>query len=508
MERLIDAIVNLVNQIREDENSDQITEYADDVVDAYIRFAKSSKNIFAELDQAFMEAPDLYMLILSVLFELFKNRLFLDKAEEILLTNKLSWDATTAVYLQIESLRFQMEGTESTYENCRETAAFMTEKFMSLLQVNIEPRPYEKRNHNRILITSDTLLSVKHAPTQLLLELSKMLQKDLGYEVLLGIHVSKTSPVIKNMWLFPEEKNYNKEADGLFCVPYEGCELRGYQQLVDEEHLDSVRDYIQFVKDWNPEFIWHVGGFSPLTEILGKMTTLAASSCIAECAVSDAQIVFNATEEAQKYLDGKGQKSLSFWIKMPIKEAEKLSNASQYGFEEDNFIIAIVGNRLDGEISDAFIDLMKDLLSDNANLRFVTIGRCSINWKNYGIEKQVCQFGYSDDLMADLSVVDLYLNPKRIGGGISALYALSAGTPVVTLPDCDVARNCGEDFTCQDYDAMKILVKRYYDNKDFYNSQRELGLKKTEEARKNDNISACNDIVKQIVSWMEQGVLN
>lgn len=505
MEELIDAIVKLVKEIKENDNSERVIEYGNQVVLAYTMFEKKSKNVFAELDQAFLDAPDLYLLILSVLFELFRNRLFLDKAEEILLMNRLPWDVSASLYFQIENLRFRNEGTEGTYEENRKVASFMTDKLMSLLQVQIEQQPYEKRNHKRIFVTSDTLLSVKHAPTQLLLELSKMLQEDFGYEVLLGIHVSKTSPVINQMWIFAEGQNYNEEADGIFCIPYDNCELKGYQQIVDEAHLDSIRDYIQFVKEWNPEFIWHVGGFSPLTDILGRMVTLVASNCVAECAVSEAQILFNATEKTQKYLEKMGQKNLSFWIKMPIYEQSESFSREQYGIDNDKFLVALVGNRLDSEINEDFILLMKELIEDNLRLRFAIIGKCNIHWDKYGIEDKIYNFGYCVDLAGALSITDIYLNPMRIGGGISALYALSVGVPVVTLPECDVALNCGVDFVCQDYSAMRGMIKRYYDDSVFYQEQAKMARKHYQDVKDSDNIQACRDVLNQIRNWLRQG---
>lgn len=58
-------------------------------------------------------------------------------------------------------------------------------------------------------------------------------------------------------------------------------------------------------------------------------------------------------------------------------------------------------------------------------------------------------------------MVDLYLNPERIGGGFSAAMALEVGIPVVTLPDCDVAYYAKKQFCVSGEDEMKRIVCRY-----------------------------------------------
>lgn len=68
-------------------------------------------------------------------------------------------------------------------------------------------------------------------------------------------------------------------------------------------------------------------------------------------------------------------------------------------------------------------------------------------------------------------ILDLYINPERHGGGFSSAMALNAGIPVVTLPDCDVAYNAGEEFIVKDYGSMTEAVEKYANDKEFYNQK-------------------------------------
>ena len=90
--------------------------------------------------------------------------------------------------------------------------------------------------------------------------------------------------------------------------------------------------------------------------------------------------------------------------------------------------------------------------------------------------KRLFYLGYCEELMKTIGCLDLYLNPKRMGGGYSSVYALVEEIPVVTLPDCDVAYNVGEEFTVQNYQKMIETVCRYVDDKKFYQKKQKSAI--------------------------------
>ena len=62
--------------------------------------------------------------------------------------------------------------------------------------------------------------------------------------------------------------------------------------------------------------------------------------------------------------------------------------------------------------------------------------------------------GYVDQMVGLMAVCDAYLNPRRVGGGASALQALEAGLPIVSPAAGDVASVAGPDFCVADDDAF------------------------------------------------------
>ena len=76
--------------------------------------------------------------------------------------------------------------------------------------------------------------------------------------------------------------------------------------------------------------------------------------------------------------------------------------------------------------------------------------------------------GYQEDVLAVNECCDVYLNPRRIGGGTSGAAALYKGLPVVTLNYGDVGVGAGEDFHVKDYEDMYHQVVRYSKDKEYY----------------------------------------
>ena len=147
--------------------------------------------------------------------------------------------------------------------------------------------------------------------------------------------------------------------------------------------------------------------------------------------------------------------------KLTKKEAEKECVPDELGLPEGKFFVAVVGNRLDPEIDEAFLNIMKQIMDAAENVDFAVIGDAEklqekLADTSYG--KRIHFLGYCMDLPGTYRALHLYLNPRRLGGGWSSAMALMAGLPVVTLPACDVAYNVGGEFTVTTEEEMVDAV--------------------------------------------------
>ena len=380
-----------------------------------------------------------------------------------------------------------------------------------ILAVHYPYIPLETRNKNHIVLVTGQVLKPLHAPSRIIMDLSYALQKYMGYEVILFIcPCDRRLP--EDLWNRPRCEN----SEGIFRRNPVGIQVRdivvrGYQINMHELCEKEYNMMFDIIYAWNPFFVFDFSTINPIVDIIKNFTTLVSMPASIDCPVSEAQILIRVAREREElekeYEDmlNDDQTQLFVQEKFPILVESNLTNCTrlELGLPEGQFLIAIVGNRLQSEIDEGFVCEMRKVLEKMPNIAFVIIG------SEEGIKKyfedmifdgHIYYFGYRKDLLDVYGVLDLYLNPRRIGGGFSGGMALLAGIPVVTLPDCDVANNCGEEFIVQNYEDMISTVCRYASEPEFYNTKKECAKLYKE---KNTDVQ-----LERFVREMVDGVVN
>jgi glycosyltransferase involved in cell wall biosynthesis len=142
----------------------------------------------------------------------------------------------------------------------------------------------------------------------------------------------------------------------------------------------------------------------------------------------------------------------------------------QLGLPENRFVVLLVGYRLDEEIDEACIETIVRLAEKEIFIAFVGIfEKYDSLVEKYGqLKNQSVFLGLQEDTLAINECCDVYLNPKRVGGGTSGAEALYKGSPVVTFDFGDVGNVAGPDFHVADYDEMYEKIIRYAEDKEYY----------------------------------------
>lgn len=81
--------------------------------------------------------------------------------------------------------------------------------------------------------------------------------------------------------------------------------------------------------------------------------------------------------------------------------------------------------------------------------------------------------------------------------------ALQAELPVITLPDCDVAYNCGSNFVVQNYEEMIETVCRYVNDQEFYYQKKAQVQKYNDEDRDNGLVRFVEELIEGINRLMK-----
>ena len=145
-------------------------------------------------------------------------------------------------------------------------------------------------------------------------------------------------------------------------------------------------------------------------------------------------------------------------------------NRTQLGLPENQFVVLVVGGRLDDEIDEECIQIFNRLAAKGICIAFMGVFNryTSLIKENELFQKNTVYLGFQEDVLAVNECCDAYLNPKRIGGGTSCAEALYKGLPVVTLNYGDVGIGAGEDFHVESYEDMYNQVLRYAEDREYY----------------------------------------
>ncbi|MEE1305216.1 MAG: glycosyltransferase [Agathobacter sp.] len=386
-------------------------------------------------------------------------------------------------------------------------------RFDTVLKFHSEYTPIENRNSKRIAIITEQFLSSLHAPTKIVSNFIYVIQKILGYEVLLFVCPSDYS-LPADIWDSPEGMfSISQFKNQPFNMSYKDIIINGYQINMCDHNLKEYHMMFSIIKNWNPLFVLSMGTINPIVDLINKFTTLITMDMTSQCPISTAEyllrFVYTNDEDEQVYSDSlsKNQKQIFLHNKMPVINEETI-NPSEVAsrdilhLPEEKFLIAIVGNRLDKEIDNQFIDVMWDIFKSSPNIAFVIIGEViSLPDRLKHFESDsIYYLGYREDLFNVYKCLDLYINPNRNGGGFSSSIALNAGIPVICLPQGDVTYNVGKNFTVDSYEEMQNTVYKYVTDQNFYNRQIEL----VNEVAKSNTEEKMNSYVTDIINTIKK----
>lgn len=416
-----------------------------------------------------------------------ENRYFIwNQCKRYMLLNKVSTNAETAQLLN------------SLYD-----AAF--QGFREKVSKSLTSIPKEERDPNTIIVFTIQFLSERHAPTRTTLERCYTLAKLLGKKVLL-INTKEQYTRVGELLIYqPTYANVISEYNGNMNYSYKDMELPYYQPFGDMPSVTAIQDIIARVRKWKPAFIFSIGNGSMTADLCGRIVPEAAIS-VAFSTLATTKATFSvigrtiAEQEWKELIKAGYQRDSIIESTFTFELNPRVGSFTreEFGIPKDRFVLVVVGIRLDTEITDAFINTIMNTFPWGTHL--VLAGE----FKRYGewcdkypeFKEHSTFIGYCNDILALMEICDLYVNPKRLGGGFSIIEAFHEGKPGVTVRYGDVATSGGEDFCVANYEEMQVTIKRYIEDKEFY----ALMSRKAREREKvmTDSKSAMQKIIEKI----------
>lgn len=371
------------------------------------------------------------------------------------------------------------------------------------LDAELQSIPAQSRDDSRVMVFTIQLLGDNHAPTKSVTERCSALCS-IGKEVMLvntreqytdqgGVPLSLkfTGNVIE------EYSRINRLSVG------DSQQVRLYQPKVSMPNLEEIRKIITLVKEYRPKYIMSIGTGSIVADLCEKVvpvfpmalvfSTIPTSMCTYKILGRE------LNEDEKDIYKNIIESRFTFRLQPQTKKLTRL----QLGIPEDAFVLVVVGIRLSYEVTDEFCDMLERCLTDCMHVVFAgefdTYDEmCD---KHILLKESSSYIGFCDDILALMEIVDLYVNPKRSGGGFSVIEAFEKEKPGVYLKMGDVYTAGGEDFAVDSYEEMAKTIARYQSDTAFYKSQANLARERAK--LMTDSIAAMQDLDDKIMKIVE-----
>lgn len=413
-----------------------------------------------------------------------KNK-YLNILYNIAFIDDMTLEECWQIYWLITSSLFQNSELHIVNGDISELYKYIYKCIEGLNFIKYPYRRLEERNQNKIIIITSQFLGVGHSPTLRVLDYSYTIKKYLKKDVFIindsGLNFHCT-PYLETLHF-----NYIDDYCKMQRIEYKGEQFGFYQVGVKMPNIDVISQIRDFIYEENPLFVFNIGASNITTDICTKFTTTVSLPCSFKIPITCSKYLLlgrqieDEDSESLRALEPY-QKVIETNINYEMRESNVVYTREQFGIPEDKFTIVIVGNRLDEELNFEFIELINKII-DNNDIHIAFVGH--MNYKQNIIDRiqekdieKLHFLGSQSEASKLIKILDLYVNPKRSGGGRSSFEALYYGIPVVTLNFGDVYYTSGKKYGVNDYTQMYDKIIKYFNDKAFYENMREEAIKR------------------------------
>jgi hypothetical protein len=363
----------------------------------------------------------------------------------------------------------------------------MIENFCLQSAKKIQVKPLiENGNEQIVVLMTNQFLSRQHGPTLTILNYASAL-KALGKHpiVICCTSVPKYShylypapcPVFfsnvneeyyKEQTLFDLDTGLQQKFDG-------GTAVRCWDQCFDFMQLNPMDDQghlaelVAFINQANPRFIIGVGGFNPVLEFVAKARPVLNVPCVTSLVTplySVPVLHRDLTEKDQCRVDALGLSHPVLTSRLPFR-LRKFDCVKTSKVGDSVLKFAIVGYRLEREICSDFVQTLLVIKKRYPQSGFVFLGSKQLECIPDELLSSCYFSGVVSNAIELIASCHFVLNPKRQGGGTSAIEALSLGIPVLTEAYGDVYHYIGDDFVFSTDRERLAFIQRYLTDTDF-----------------------------------------
>lgn len=425
----------------------------------------------------------------SALLAYTNDAIWMEKMLDVALDSNLPTEELYFLKSQLNSWMFvnNLLSTSSNIKKSHYLYERVRNEYRTRVKLPAKKIPIKDRNEKFILVLTGQMLSLVHGPTKSVLDRCKVLIENIGKEVLL-VNTAESSNQTGKIPLYRiMSGNYIPELKNRELWEYKGCEIPYVQLDVGKPYVplnggmpqvEWIQGLLDLILEYKPYQIVVMGGGAIVGELCSAIVdTMVISFC--PSALVDTQADYqqigrplSSEDETiiQEY-DLNRDSIISGVFTSDLKEQQYFYTRQELGIPKERFVAAVVGARLDEEVSEEFLHVLTEIV--NKGYFIVFMGKFDkgyeiIRQRYDAIHANCLYLGMVEDILAHIECCDIYLNPTRRGGGTSSVEALSKGVPVITVGYGDVYTNVSDEFAVENYSQMIELASYYMTDKKFY----------------------------------------
>lgn len=303
----------------------------------------------------------------------------------------------------------------------------------------------------RVIIVTDQYLDPPHSPSVVALALAQLLGQlpNITCQIL---DTRKHGPGQDSMFHPQFNANVHQDDQGRAAHPhtrhYKGVDVPIDFTAQGGAGLDKLQDTLNKIRDFDPDVIIAIGDANIALDLAARSYPTVQWHNVQHQHLSSGHVqVYLAAEPPKQNIDW-GKLGLHTPVHVPknfhtdeIEDHTHSSHRRDLGIDDDDFVFAIVGNRLPAEMTFEFQRMLARILAHTPRGRVMTIGARTLTLapelKQY--LSQITMLPPTPHLRSTIAMADAFLNPPRQGGGGGAHRAVLEGVPVLTLKGCDVS---------------------------------------------------------------------
>lgn len=282
--------------------------------------------------------------------------------------------------------------------------------------------PVEERNSDFIIVLTEQFLRDAIGPTKTAKDRCRIIMEKMGKRLLLINTAETMSTVGEIPFVNIKDAKYISELSDLASIQWEGVTIPYFQCEQNMPEYDTMNLILDLITERKPYCIISMNGSSITSNLANQIVPVIAINCglsrIAVTTVSFQALGQKITEEQKKELASCGLPESSVIeseFTYSFRKQTEHYTRNQFELKENVFLIAVIGMRLDSEITYEFCNLLNDIVNDDREVVFV--GKFKIykeivqSYPNLGAHSYY--IGSISDVVAFGEICDLFVNPTR-----------------------------------------------------------------------------------------------